>query len=136
LAMRRKLQGNGHPDVAVTLHELADFLGDQGKLPEAETAIRESLAIASNLRADATNASVLNSLAWHLATAEDPTSPDASLAVELAQKAVAATNRKNPVILDTLAVAYAADGRFTNAVGVQQEAIALLQDETQKKDYA
>jgi tetratricopeptide (TPR) repeat protein len=40
------------------------------------------------------------------------------------------------MILDTLAAAYAEAGQYTNAVKVQKEAIALLQNEEQKKDYA
>jgi serine/threonine-protein kinase len=40
------------------------------------------------------------------------------------------------MIMDTLAAAYAEAGQFTNAVRVQQEAIALLQNEPEKKDYA
>jgi hypothetical protein len=55
--------------------------------------------------------------------------------VIFAEKAVAATNRKNPSYLDTLAAAYAETLQFTNAVAVQQEAIALLRDEELKKDY-
>ena len=38
--------------------------------------------------------------------------------------------------LGTLAAAYAEAGQFTNAVRVQQEAIALLQNELKRKDYA
>jgi hypothetical protein len=49
---------------------------------------------------------------------------------------VAATNRKAPYNLDTLAAAYAEAGEFTKAVSVQKEAIALLRDEKEKKDFA
>jgi tetratricopeptide (TPR) repeat protein len=57
------------------------------------------------------------------------------LAVELANKAVLVTHRKDAGCLDTLAAAYAAGGRFTNAVVVEQEAIPLLQSEDDKKYY-
>ena len=52
-----------------------------------------------------------------------------------AEKAVAATNRKTPADLDTLAAAYAEAGQFEKAVSTQQEAIALLQTEAEKDDY-
>jgi serine/threonine-protein kinase len=55
--------------------------------------------------------------------------------VKLAQTAVAATNRKDPTILDTLAAAYAETGQFTNAVSAQKAALVLLQDETTKRVY-
>jgi hypothetical protein len=56
--------------------------------------------------------------------------------VRLAEKAVAATQRKNGGFLDTLAAAYAETRQFDKAVATQQEAIGLLQSEPEKKDYA
>ena len=38
-------------------------------------------------------------------------------------------------MLDTLAAAYAEASQFDQAVSTQKEAIALLQDEAQKKDF-
>ncbi len=87
------------------------------------------------MRRTLTNAAWLNDVAWTLVIAETPTSWDSALAVELARQAVAATRRKDAMILDTLAAAYAEVGQFTNAVSVQQEAIGLLQNEDQKLDY-
>lgn len=45
LAMRKKLLGSDHPDVADSLGELASILQAQGKLADAETFAREALAI-------------------------------------------------------------------------------------------
>jgi serine/threonine protein kinase len=45
LAMRRRLLGDGHKDVAVTLVELARVLEDQGRSKDAEPLAREALAI-------------------------------------------------------------------------------------------
>jgi hypothetical protein len=56
-------------------------------------------------------------------------------AIIYAEKAVAATNRKDPTILDTLAAAYAEGGQFGKSVDVEQEAIGLLETEDDKKDY-
>jgi hypothetical protein len=52
-----------------------------------------------------------------------------------AEKSVAATNRKIPWNLGTLAAAYAEVGQFEKAVSTQQEAIALLQTEEEKNDF-
>ena len=52
-----------------------------------------------------------------------------------AEKAVTGTIGKTLVTSTRLAAAYAEAGKFTNAVSVQKEAIALLQDAKAKKDY-
>ena len=78
---------------------------------------------------------VLNALAWILATSQNSEIRDGSNAVVFAEKSVAATNRKTPADLDTLAAAYAENGQFEKAAATQQEAIALLQTEAEKNDY-
>jgi hypothetical protein len=70
-----------------------------------------------------------------LATDPDPKNRDGSKAVVYAEKAVAATSRTNDAYLDTLAAAYAEAGRFTNAIEAQQDAIILLHNDEQKRDY-
>ena len=45
LAMKKKLLGNEHPDVAASLNNLAYVLAQQGKWVEAETMHREALAM-------------------------------------------------------------------------------------------
>jgi tetratricopeptide (TPR) repeat protein len=102
-------------------------LARQNKFAEAKTAFLQA--------AEHANAYTLNEIAFTLAIAPSPTLRDGSVALTLAEKAVAGTNRKDPMIVDTLAAAYAEVGQFTNAVRVQHEAIALLQDENQKNDY-
>ena len=72
---------------------------------------------------------------WILATSADPAIRDGANAVALAEKAVAATERKTPWSLGTLAAAYAEVGQFEKAISTQQEAIALLQTEEKKNDY-
>ena len=114
--------------VSGTFVSLATTLQTAGKRTEAEPIFREA--------AEHADAQTLNELAWQLATSSDPKLRDGPSAVTFAEKAVAGTNRTNPMIMDTLAAAYAEAGQFTNAVRVQQEAIALLQNEQQKKDYA
>lgn len=64
----------------------------------------------------------LNNLSYLLATADDPEIRDTSRAIDLAGRAIAAIG-ENPVILDTLAVAYGADGRFDEAIETSTRAI-------------
>lgn len=73
-----------------------------------------------------------NAMAWVLATAPDPQLRDPARAVELAKSASAKANDKNPGVLDTLAVAYAAMGNFEAAVRYEQEAIKVSRETTNR----
>ena len=164
LEMRRKLLGIEHPLVGQSVGNLAACLKQEGKLAELISVCRkladqgnaEAQRRLGTMYADGTgvakdrvqalkwyrkaaeygDAQALNVLAWFLATCDDPAIRDGTAAVGFAEKAVAGANRTNPNIMDTLAAAYAEAGQFTNAIRVQQEAIALLQNEQQKKVYA
>ncbi len=70
---------------------------------------------------------VVNNLAWLLATAPDARHRDPELAVRLAEWAARGAGDDAADVLDTLAAAYAAAGRFDEAVGAQQRAIALAE---------
>jgi serine/threonine-protein kinase len=48
---------------------------------------------------------------------------------------VAATSRKTPAYLNTLAAACAETSQFEKAASTEQEAIALLRTEVEKNDY-
>ena len=136
LAQERAALGETNVMIAVTLAELGDLLTAQNKTNEAASHYREALDIASNASAEATNAQRLNELACALLEAEKPTSWDGTVAVEIGKKAVAATDRKDPNILDTLAAAYSLTGQFTNAVRVEQEAVALSKTQSERTIYA
>ena len=71
------------------------------------------------------NVPVLNDLAWLLATTGDVSAEDANRAVEFARRACELTGYKKPDFLDTLAVAYAAAGRFEDAVNTANQAIDI-----------
>ena len=49
-----------------------------------------------------------------------------SEALGFAEQAVAKTQRKNPILLDTLAWAYYRNGKPADAVATEREALALL----------
>jgi len=116
------------------LAHLATVLRTQGKLSEAGAMLRDALR-ELQVCAETGAADEQNNLAWFLATYDDPGIRDGTSAVGFAEKAVAQTGRKNAMYLDTLAAAYAEAGEFTKAVSAQKEAIALLPDEGQKKDF-
>jgi tetratricopeptide (TPR) repeat protein len=67
-----------------------------------------------------------NSLAWLLATCPDARFRDGARAVELATRACDKTGWTNHHHLDTLAAACAEAGRFDQACGHQERALALL----------
>jgi Tfp pilus assembly protein PilF/mono/diheme cytochrome c family protein len=69
---------------------------------------------------------VLNELAWLLAAHVDAGVRDPVQAVSLATRAVVLANRQDPRSLDVLAAAYAAAGRFDQAVTTAQTAVDLL----------
>jgi len=82
------------------------------------------------------NLGALNKLARLLATCDDAAIRDGSAAIALAEKTVAATDRQDPLFLDTLAAAYAEAGRFDKAIAVEKEAMPLMLDETSRRKYA
>ena len=66
-----------------------------------------------------------NNLAWVMATETPAEGGDPARAVTLAERACELTNNRVAAYLDTLAVAYAAAGRFNDAIAVAQKAIGL-----------
>jgi tetratricopeptide (TPR) repeat protein len=65
----------------------------------------------------------LNNLAWLLATSDDVSLEDANRAIKYAERACELTENKNPSMTDTLAAAYAAAGRFEEAVKTAVQAV-------------
>ncbi|MGA3066859.1 MAG: tetratricopeptide repeat protein [Tepidisphaeraceae bacterium] len=68
-----------------------------------------------------------NGLAWLLATLAPSEGGNPDRAVTLAKHACDLTGNQVPGYVDTLATAYAADGRFNDAIRTAQKAIALAQ---------
>jgi arylsulfatase A-like enzyme/Flp pilus assembly protein TadD len=86
---------------------------------------------AVNLRPDWAEAH--NNLAWVLATIEDEKLRNPAEAVRLAERACELTDYKQPGMLDTLGVAYAAAGRFAEAVKTAEKGIELARDAKDEK---
>lgn len=77
------------------------------------------------LRLDASDPEALNNLAWLLATEPQPQFRDGRRAVDLAQRACTLTAHKQPLLIGTLAAAYAEAGAFDQATAAAQQAVDL-----------
>jgi len=107
------------PDYADARYSLANELTGQGRYDEAVSQYREVL----RLRPDWPDC--INNLALLIATRPDIRNRDTNEAVRLARGACEFTNNKKPAYLGTLAAAYAAAGRFDEAVATTNKAMDL-----------
>ena len=110
--------------VAVT-HENAIAHAQLGAAYQAQGRIKETIRHfreAVRIRPGYTTAA--NNLAWLLASVRDPALRDPTTAVQLAEAANARSPHPDPALLDTLAVAYAAAGRFDAAIAAGERAVA------------
>jgi tetratricopeptide (TPR) repeat protein len=105
------------PADVFALYQLGLVCYREGSNGEAVTHLRRVL----RLRPEWPDA--LNTLAWILATQEDPPKGDIEESVRLAQRARELAEQ--PAMLDTLAAAYAAGGRFEEAIETARQALAL-----------
>jgi tetratricopeptide (TPR) repeat protein/mono/diheme cytochrome c family protein len=67
------------------------------------------------------------SLAWVLATSSDSALRRPAEAIQLAERAAALMNRRDVTVLDTLAAAYAAAGRYAEAVDTERTALEIVE---------
>jgi tetratricopeptide (TPR) repeat protein len=109
------------PDFADAHNNLGTALLHQGKVADATAQYQRALQIKPD------KPGVLNNLAWLLATGPDGALRNGNQAVVLAQRANDLTGNGNPVVLDTLAAAYAETGRFPEAVTTAQRALHLAE---------
>ena len=107
------------PKYAYTHFNLGLALTSQGKMEPAILHYREAV----RLKPD--NALFLEKLAQVLATAADPKFRDGPGAVPLAEKANRLTKFSQPEMIETLAAAYAAAGRFPEAIQASRKALEL-----------
>jgi eukaryotic-like serine/threonine-protein kinase len=122
-------------ELGISLEHLSFVLRIQGSLLEAGAVHREAMKAWADSAEGATSVQ-MNEIAWSIAVSEEASPAEAQRAVELAEKVVAATHRKDPALLDTLAAALARRGQMGKAAAIQEEAIGLLTDPGQKQDYA
>jgi len=98
---------------------LGNALLRKGAVKEAVAHYNEAMSLAPNDPHSRSNT------AWVLATSTDASLRDGAKAVELAQQAISLTGGREPLFFRTLAAAYAETGRFSDAIGVIQQGVAI-----------
>lgn len=78
------------------------------------------------------NAQLMNALAWRIMTDEPIVNRDLDLAMKAAQKAMKASDNKDPAIIDTYARALWMTGKKADAIKHQKKAIELCEDADMK----
>jgi tetratricopeptide (TPR) repeat protein len=96
---------------------LGSALAESGRREESLRHLREAARLAPG------SPEALNNAAWYLATDPDSSPAEREEAIRLAERAAALTPGGNPTVLDTLAAAYAAAGRFDDAVATAERAL-------------
>jgi tetratricopeptide (TPR) repeat protein len=107
------------PDSAELRYRYGLAIYQRHRAKEAISELREAL----RLKPDWPDA--LNNLAWILATDAAGTRQDAEKALTHILKAIELTGQPDATLIDTLAAAHAATGRFDNAVRSAEQAIRL-----------
>jgi Tfp pilus assembly protein PilF len=103
------------PDNVEARANLGQLLSNRGELAGAV----EQFAAVIAQRPD--HAQALAGLAWIRATAAEPTLQRGDEAVRLAERAAALTNHRDLAALDALGAAYAATGRYDEAIGAARQ---------------
>ena len=107
------------PDLADAHFQLANALVNRRAISEAISQYHETL------RLNPESLLALNNLAWLLATQPEAQFRNGPEAVQLAERTNQLAGGENPIILRTVAAAYAEAGRFGDAVRSAQKAIEL-----------
>jgi tetratricopeptide (TPR) repeat protein len=108
------------PDAYVGHFSLGNAYRQAGRAAEALARYRR----ASRLRPDFYQP--YERMAWIYATHPDPEIRDASKAMEFAERAAGLRRESDPAVGETLAAAYAANGRFEHATAIVQATIDAL----------
>jgi tetratricopeptide (TPR) repeat protein len=107
------------PDFANAHNNLANSLRQTGRIEEA---VHEYEAA---LKSEPGFILAQNNLAWLLATSSNASIRDGAKAVRLAEQALRSSGGNDPIILHTLAAAYAENRQFPEAVEAAQRALEL-----------
>jgi len=107
------------PDHANACNNLGYALLRKGQVREAVAHYQMALQIQPD------SAGPYNNLAWVLATCPEASVRNGGQAITLAQQANQLSGGQNPVMLKTLAAAYAEAGRFPEAIAAAQRALDL-----------
>jgi Tfp pilus assembly protein PilF len=113
------------PGDAEAQNNLGFALAAVGRLPEAIAQYEQAVRIKPDL------IEAQNNLAWLLATLPPARGGDPVRAVALAERACERSGNRAPRYLDTLAAAYAAAGRFNDAIATANKATELARADGQ-----
>jgi len=83
------------------------------------------------LHLDPTLDSAANNLAWTLATSPDPGARNPEESIQISGQLLSKADSPDPAHLDTLAAAYAAAGRFPDAIETAERAVTLAREKQQ-----
>lgn len=108
-----------NPTVLVSRSALLALYVEDRNWEAANKLVRDGLELTPN------SPQLMNYLAWNLATCPDENWRKPEEAIQIAETACESTNYQNHELLDTLATAYAAAGRFEEAVKWSDRAIEL-----------
>jgi tetratricopeptide (TPR) repeat protein len=117
------------PAEPAVYNELVIALALQGEYDQAVMYFTTSLRIAPQ------QPEMMNDFAWLLATSDKSSAQNRAEAVKFAGRACELTDYKYPGMLDTLAAAYAAAGRFGEALETAEKALKLA-EVADKKELA
>jgi tetratricopeptide (TPR) repeat protein len=110
------------PNYTGARFNIAHTLLQMGRGDEAVSHLQTVLTI------DPDDAEAQKNMAWVLATSPEARIRDGAKAVELAERANQLTKGQNPIMVVTLAAAYAEVGRFPDATKTAEEALRLAND--------
>jgi tetratricopeptide (TPR) repeat protein len=107
------------PDNIEVHNIVGTFLIQQGHIKEGVEEWQKVLAIQPD------NGNAMSNLAWVFATSPDDSLRDGAKAVQLASEALHISGGRIPIILRTLAAAYAETGDFSKAIETAQQGVEL-----------
>jgi tetratricopeptide (TPR) repeat protein len=107
------------PDNVESHTNLGQLLSNLGRPAEAAAQFAAALAVKSD------NVQALGGLAWIRATAADSALRDPAEAVSLSERADGIARHRDVIVLDAMSAAYAAAGRFGDALRVARDGLAL-----------
>jgi tetratricopeptide (TPR) repeat protein len=111
------------PENVETHNILGTALIQQGRVREAIEQWRKALVMQPE------NGNAKSNLAWVFATDPEQSFRNGPQAVQLAEQALQLSGGQNPIILRTLAAAYAESGRFTDAVETAERGLKLATEQ-------